>query len=255
MKPKAKARAAEEEEEEEEARRDREELRQRLEEEEEAEGRLAAAMARLPCHTPTSRPSTGQAASSTQRIPHTPKATAPRVPQTPRTAPSTSWPTTSPLRRSMACDLGFGRGAASSATSSMPLLGGGMMMEVELDPNEEPANVVGKGDLMAAKGRAKGSREDGGGGKGKKGGGDEGFRPIVTPWGTRFHTHRFCPTLANSRNLTMSPWCVACAPDGVGLREPVFCIGPGRTAHANGDCHPSARQYQICNMCLEIEES
>ena len=129
------------------------------------------------------------------------------------------------------------------------------MMEVELDPNEEPANAVGKGDLMAAKGRAKGSRDDGGGGKGKKGGGDEGFRPIVTPWGTRFHTHRFCPTLANSRNLTMSPWCVACAPDGVGLREPVFCIGPGRTAHANGDCHPSARQYQICNMCLEIEES
>ena len=141
------------------------------------------------------------------------------------------------------------------------------MMEVELDPNEEPANVVGKGEMPAkgkkgdtrsAKGRVKGKAKgtsDGDGGKGKKGESGEGFRPIVTPWGTKFHTHRFCPTLANSRNLTPSQWCVACAPDGVELRAPVFCIGPGTTAHAHAECNPDAKRYQICNFCLDVEES
>ena len=127
-----------------------------------------------------------------------------------------------------------------------PLLGGGMM-EVELDTEEEPTSVIGKGDWRVIKGKAKGDRGDGGG-KGKKGG-DEMFRPIITPWGTKFHTHRFCPTLANSRTLVMSPWCLHCAPNGGQLRAPVYAMGPGAPAHSDVGCprcQPSTRMYQVC---------
>ena len=252
-KSKAKGRATPEEaEEDEESRRDREELRQRIEEEEEhrqriedmEEARRRAAEVRRP-------PS--QAGSSPPMYPHTPRAPAPQM--TPRTAPPMRWPTTPPLPSSMACNLGWGRRSSGSATMQQPLLGGGMM-EVELDPEEEPANVIGKGDWMVAKGKAKGGRGDGGG-KGKKGG-DEMFRPIITPWGTKFHTHRFCPTLANSRTLVMSPWCQHCAPNGGQLRAPVYAMGPGAPAHTDvgcPSCQNSTRRYHVCNMCLEVEES
>lgn len=82
-------------------------------------------------------------------------------------------------------------------------------------------------------------------------------KPVMTPWGNRWHSAHNCPTLHRTRRIERSEWCALCAPQRIPEDVPIFAKGPGETAHYDQKCRRRGREtkkYEKCQICVEKEE-
>ena len=77
---------------------------------------------------------------------------------------------------------------------------------------------------------------------------------IITPYGSRFHTRRNCPSLQNSRLLLSSSWCEHCGQEDGG-EEFATIAAPGEVAHASSVCPRVTlkRVFRKCGLCRDLE--